>query len=230
MNEPSCAASTPEVPARRNWASVTDLPLAALAVATIPLLVVEATSTGTVAAAAVWANWTIWACFAVDLVVRTSSARGSRWRYLVRHWYDVVIVAVTVVPYLMPVRALRSVRVLRLLRASRVATYGLRIWHTAADIWTGLVARWLLVAMPAVVAAGATGVWIAESGTNSTLASYGDALWWAIVTVTTVGYGDISPITAWGRIVATALMIIGIGLFGVVTANIAAYVNRQRDT
>ena len=210
-----------------SWESVTDLPLLVLAVATIPLLIVEAATSGTVATAAVWANWTIWGSFAVDLTVRTWLARGGRGRYLVAHWYDVVIVAVTVVPYLMPIRALRSVRVLRLLRASRVAAYGTRIYQTAATAWAGLVARRLLVAMPLVVVAGATGVWIAEAGTNSALANYGDALWWAVVTVTTVGYGDIAPVTAAGRIVATVLMLVGIALFGVVTANIANLVNRN---
>ncbi len=51
--------------------------------------------------------------------------------------------------------------------------------------------------------------------------SYGDALWWALVTLTTVGYGDISPSTAGGRMVGGILMIGGIGLLGVLTAGIA---------
>lgn len=207
------------------WEQATDVPLMVLAVATIPALVVEASTTGAAAVAAVAVNWVIWACFAVDLVVRTTLARGQRWRYLRRHWYDVAIVVLTVIPYLLPIRALRSAHAIRLLRAGRVAVYAVRVSSTARRLWTGLVGRQLLVAMPLVVVAGATGIWLVEADTNSALAHYGDALWWAMVTVTTVGYGDIAPVTAWGRIIATAMMIIGIALFGVVTANIARSLN-----
>ena len=52
---------------------------------------------------------------------------------------------------------------------------------------------------------------------------FGDALWWALVTATTVGYGDISPETSGGRIVASILMIVGIGLIGMITGSIATY-------
>jgi voltage-gated potassium channel len=51
----------------------------------------------------------------------------------------------------------------------------------------------------------------------------GDALWWAIVTATTVGYGDFSPVSSEGRAVAVVLMLVGIGLLSVVTANVAAF-------
>ncbi len=51
----------------------------------------------------------------------------------------------------------------------------------------------------------------------------GDAIWWALVTTTTVGYGDLSPETAGGRIVAGILMIVGIGLIGMVTGSVATF-------
>jgi voltage-gated potassium channel len=62
---------------------------------------------------------------------------------------------------------------------------------------------------------------------GSNIHSYGDALWWAVVTVTSVGYGDKYPVTAAGRAVAVVLMITGIALFGVVTASIASYFVEQ---
>jgi voltage-gated potassium channel len=58
---------------------------------------------------------------------------------------------------------------------------------------------------------------------NSNIHSYPDALWWAVVTVTTVGYGDRFPVTAGGRAVAVILMLIGIGLIGVLTATVASF-------
>ena len=52
-----------------------------------------------------------------------------------------------------------------------------------------------------------------EKETNETVNNYGDALWWALCTVSTVGYGDIVPITGWGRIVGAFLIITGVVLF-----------------
>jgi voltage-gated potassium channel len=61
-----------------------------------------------------------------------------------------------------------------------------------------------------------------ENAKGSNIHTYPNALWWAIVTVTTVGYGDRYPVTAGGRIVAAVLMLVGIGLIGVLTATVAS--------
>jgi len=63
---------------------------------------------------------------------------------------------------------------------------------------------------------------------GATIHNFGDALWWSIVTVTTVGYGDKYPVTAGGRGVAVVLMITGIGLAGVLSATVASYFVGQR--
>jgi voltage-gated potassium channel len=63
---------------------------------------------------------------------------------------------------------------------------------------------------------------------GSNIHSYADALWWAVSTLTTVGYGDRFPVTAAGRGVAVLLMLTGIGLLGVVTATLASYFTGQR--
>jgi voltage-gated potassium channel len=71
------------------------------------------------------------------------------------------------------------------------------------------------------------GAWLAllfeDSAKGSNIHSYGDALWWAIVTVTTVGYGDRFPVSLGGRMVAVVLMLVGIGLIGVLTATVASF-------
>lgn len=74
-----------------------------------------------------------------------------------------------------------------------------------------------------VVLTSATGFYAAELGHNQNLHSFGDAIWWAIVTVTTIGYGDIFPVTTLGRVVGGFLMFAGIGTLGIFTAAIAAY-------
>ncbi|WP_337589178.1 potassium channel family protein [Arthrobacter alpinus] len=71
---------------------------------------------------------------------------------------------------------------------------------------------------------GALAMYDAEKGApNANIQSFGDAAWGAIVTITTVGYGDLSPVTATGRVIAVALMIGGIALLGTVTATLASW-------
>jgi voltage-gated potassium channel Kch len=74
-----------------------------------------------------------------------------------------------------------------------------------------------------VLLTSAVGFYAAEHGVNPNVDSFGDAVWWSIVTVTTIGYGDVSPTTTLGRVVGAFLMFAGIGALGLFTAAIAAY-------
>lgn len=74
-----------------------------------------------------------------------------------------------------------------------------------------------------VVLTAAALVLVVEEGHGGTIENFGDALWWAVSTVSTAGYGDTFPVTPAGRGLAAFLMFAGITLFGVLTANIAAY-------
>lgn len=82
---------------------------------------------------------------------------------------------------------------------------------------------YLLSVVAAITLAAALGFYRFESGVNPNVKSFWDSLWWAIVTMTTIGYGDIYPVTTGGRVVAILLMFAGIGTLGIVTAAIAAY-------
>lgn len=73
----------------------------------------------------------------------------------------------------------------------------------------------------AVILLGSLGIYVAEKG--QTIDSFFDAVWWSFVTATTVGYGDISPATAAGRLIAGVLMITGIGAIGMITSAISTY-------
>lgn len=87
--------------------------------------------------------------------------------------------------------------------------------------------QYVLIVALAVVALGAIAIYVVEGGSNAAVGSIGDALWWAVVTATTVGYGDVSPITSEGRLIAVVLMITGIGVIGVFTATVASFFFEQ---
>ena len=138
-------------PSRRHplWLAL----LLVLALASIPLLVLEAQSNPAIARASGFANWTIWALFAVDLVVRLFLTNRPKLRYLKTHWFDVVIVVVAVAPLFQPLRALRSARILRLARSFRVVGLLVRFWRSADRVWSGFQGR--LVGVAVIVILGA---------------------------------------------------------------------------
>ena len=153
----------------------------------------------------------IWGLFLVDYLTRLYLAR-RRWHFVRTHPLDLLVVAV---PTARPLRLLKLARlgaVLGLLhRRSRTTT------HARVAISVTVSATILLV-----VAAAA--VYDAERhAPHATIHSFGDGLWWAAGTVTTVGYGDMVPVTVEGRLVAVALMLVGISVLGVVTASVAAW-------
>src|SRR5262245_31708873 len=85
----------------------------------------------------------------------------------------------------------------------------------------GLV--WLIVAWIAVMVFCAVGLFVVENGVNAAVESPLDALWWGLTTMTTVGYGDVFPTTGEGRVVAAVLMILGIGLYSIITATVTSF-------
>lgn len=151
---------------------------------------------------------TVWIVFAVDLIVRLFLAE-RRWAFLRRNWLDLVTLAV---PMLRPLRALRVLVALNVLgRRGRTFVRGRVVAYVAAA-----------VAVVGFVAALA--VLDAErANPQANIKTFGDALWWAATTVTTVGYGDRFPTTAEGRFVGVGLMVTGIALVGVVTAALASW-------
>lgn len=114
-------------------------------------------------------------------------------------------------------RFVRFARVLRLLRATAIITRALqaerRLTSTQTFRTVGLLTIFL------VVVAGVTQAEV----DSSDFKGYWDGIWWAVVTVTTVGYGDLYPTTVGGRIVAMLLMLVGIGFLAVLTATIASH-------
>ena len=172
--------------------------------------------------AALVLNWVIWLAFVIEFVVRWIS--DGRRSFPRRAWFDVLLIVVTppigVPDSMQGIRTLRALRVLRLFRAFGVIAMALRLgrrhFGERRFHYVGLVAI-------ATVLLGAAGIYVVEGEENRAIASYGDALWWAIVTATTVGYGDVSPVTVEGRLIAVILMLTGIGVIGVFTATVASF-------
>lgn len=153
-------------------------------------------------------TWVAWAAFVVDYLVRLRLSEDRR-RYVLTHVFDL---AVVVLPVLRPLRLLRLVTLLSVL--NRYAGSSLR----------GRVALYVGGATSLVILVAALAVLDAERGRpGATIGSFGDALWWAATTVTTVGYGDHYPVTTTGRFVAAGLMVCGVALIGVVTASFASW-------
>jgi voltage-gated potassium channel len=146
-------------------------------------------------------------------------------------WFDLAIIVLSP-PFidweaLQGTRSLRVLRVLRLFRAGAVLAIGLRSGRRALG---RRQFHYVALLGLAVVALGAIAVYAVESGQNRAIGSVGDAIWWAIVTATTVGYGDVSPVTPEGRVIAVVLMLVGIGIIGVFTATIASFFVGQDQT
>ena len=153
-------------------------------------------------------SWAVWGAFAIDFAVRIALA-DQRWSYIVRHWYDVLLVAI---PLLRPMRLLRLLAFVRVLN------------RTAAGSLAGKATAYVIGLAFVAVGLGSVAVLDVERGDpDANITTFGDALWWATTTVTTVGYGDRFPVTLEGRLIAFALMLVGISLVGVVTASVAAW-------
>ena len=161
--------------------------------------------------------------FVVEFVSRIIAAPS--WRlYLRSHWID----ALALIPTVRGVRLLRLLRLLRLIRAF-AGVYRALIGLERLAAYRGLV--WLFVAWLTVAALSAAALYFAELGQNPNLQTPVDAIWWGVVTLSTVGYGDIYPVTPEGRIVGAVLMLLGITLWAGVTGTIASYfVTTDRTT
>ncbi|GAA3667235.1 voltage-gated potassium channel [Yimella lutea] len=200
------------------WERATEWPLMAAAVAflvayALPILWPDVGAT--VRAVCEVAQWLAWALFVLDYVVRLLLAQ-HRGRWVLRHLLDLAVIAL---PLLRPLRLLRLVTLLNVL--NRRASVGLR----------GRVAVYLAGGSVLLSFVAALAVLDAERlNPDASITSFGDAWWWALTTMTTVGYGDTFPVTTTGRFIAAALMVGGIALLGTVTATLASWLaDRVRE-
>ncbi|WP_461172135.1 potassium channel family protein [Arthrobacter sp. Z1-9] len=159
--------------------------------------------------------WATWGIFAADYLLNLWLA-ADRSSWFLRNLHELLIVAL---PFFRPLRLLRLVTLLSVLH------------RTLGDTLRGRVVTYVVGSATMLVFVGALAVLDVEQYVpDAKIVTFGDALWWAMTTITTVGYGDMYPVTPIGRMVAAALMMSGIAVLGVVTASIASWlVQRVED-
>ncbi|QYX80449.1 potassium channel family protein [Streptomyces akebiae] len=154
------------------------------------------------------AEWGVWGAFALDYLIRLFLTE-RRWEFVRSRWLDL---AAVVLPVIQPLRLLRVVATLLLVgQRARMASQ-IKLTTYVGGAVVGL----LMFGSLAVLS-------VERDAPGGNIDTLDDAVWWSFTTMTTVGYGDHAPTTGLGRVLAVGLMLSGIALLGVVTANIAAW-------
>jgi voltage-gated potassium channel len=153
-------------------------------------------------------QWITWVAFAGDLLYGFFKAPHKK-TYLKKHPLEV---AAVLLPFLRPLRLMRV-----------ISFGGLAIQKVAIGRQFAITIK-VFIASIFVAYISAVQITISERELDgSNIKNFGDGIWWAITTVTTVGYGDRYPTTTEGRFLAVLLMLVGISLVGVITASVAAW-------
>lgn len=149
-----------------------------------------------------------WVLFALDYACRLVLA-PAKWTFVKRNAIDLAAVAL---PVLRPLRLLRLMSLVSVLN------------RTGARSLRGRVATYTVAATALIITVCALAITDAERGEpGANITSFPDGLWWAVTTITTVGYGDRFPVSVTGRLVAVALMVGGIALLGIVAGALASW-------
>ena len=195
----------------RAWERVTEWPLAGAAVVFLGAYAWEVLNNaqGGAKNAAELVIDVVWALFGVDYLVRLALA-PSRGQWFLHHLPDLAVIAL---PILRPLRLLRLVTLVGIMqRSAGTALRGRITLYTAGSAA-------LLIFTSALATLDAE-----RDEPGSSIRTFGQALWWALTTITTIGYGDTFPVSTEGRFIAALLMIGGVALIGVVTATLASWI------
>ena len=166
---------------------------------------------------------TICAFFFFEFCVRFFNSE-NKLEFMKWGWID-LLSSLPMVGFLRAGRLLRLIRLLRIIRAFR-STKTL-VNHIFANKAQGTFTSMAVISVLLVIFS-AIGILQVETDPNSNIKTAEDAIWWAYVTITTVGYGDKFPVTTEGRIIAAILMTAGVGLFGTFTAFVASWFATDR--
>jgi voltage-gated potassium channel len=158
-----------------------------------------------------------WAVFLIDMIARIAlSDRGRRWRFVVTHPIDVLSVFFPLFRILRVAGLLQHIPLLR--------------GKSGAAVRGSVIAHALVYALVFVYAISLATLQVERYAPGSTITTFGDALWWAVVTIATVGYGDTYPVTGTGRFLAVMLMGGGIVIVGTTSAIVVSYITERIAT
>jgi voltage-gated potassium channel len=154
----------------------------------------------------------IWVLFIIDYFVRLTLSTHKR-IFFKRNIIDLISM---IIPFTRPFLLLMYLSRLRWFKGKKGSSVRARLIAYAASF----AIMYIYVLSLAVYAAE-------RDAPGATITSYGDATWWAIETITTVGYGDMVPVTIFGRVYASALMLGGMVIVGATTATVVSYLNEK---
>ena len=205
-----------------------EIPILIAALLVIPAILIEALATNTaVISIGEWLNWIIWVVFAAEFFTLLTVAVERR-TFVRRSWLEVAIVVLTFPVIFIVASNLQMVGIARMARLLRLTRFGAVMMLASKTVTRIFSKRGLayIVVITLIVAVGFGVLYglIEEQG------SIFDGIWWALVTITTVGYGDFFPVTTAGRIVGGALMVVGIGFVATLTASVAAHFMDDADS
>ncbi len=159
---------------------------------------------------------------------RRLRASGEGYRhFLLKHWYEIpamlpVVLFALIETHTVIGAAIRGIRLIRLFRIVHL------FFRTTRIIQESKIAYLIALSSGSVILGALAEYTVESPSPDSKITNLSDALWWAIVTVTTVGYGDVYPVTLEGRIIASILMIIGIGVLGIFISTFGAALIESR--
>jgi voltage-gated potassium channel len=221
------------------WRKRSDVPLIALAVGSLPLLALEIKRNDLPYGDRIFLdviNVVVLIAFAIDYSVEFALVESKR-SYVRSEWASALIVISQGMALLPSLTAFGVLRVLRAGRALRFVAVVFRVAGIQTE--ARLRGRDLLRKRAAAFGLSIAGLtWITsavaftlveEVGASKPTKSWFDALWWSLSTITTVGYGDVYPVTTAGRIVGGFTMIVGISTFAIVTAKVAEFLVRSNN-
>jgi voltage-gated potassium channel len=197
------------------------------ALATIPLTIIQ--FEGTTRPGVIVADWVIWSIFVIDYAAKMAWAE-SKWAQARRDVLGaaVIVLSFPALPALLALtRLVRLTRLARLFRLFRLIAISARGIRGLRVVFARRGLLYLVALATVFVLAGGAAVSLVEPATTG--GGFWNGVWWAIVTTTTVGYGDIAPESAIGRGIAVVLMLAGLGVVATLAASVAAYFVTQPE-
>jgi voltage-gated potassium channel len=172
-----------------------------------------------------WVDNMVCVLFFVDFVIRFRRAESKR-AFMKWGWID-LLASIPEIEALRWGRLFRVIRILKLMRAIKSVRMLFELLNQSRT-QSGVASVFTITFL--VLSVATAGILIAERDPAANIHTAEDALWWGMTTITTVGYGDLYPVTMAGRMIAVGLMLTGVGLFGTLSGVIASFFLGERKT